>query len=69
MKKARLIKKQEAIERQQAKESQVPQKKVVEKTVNAVVGWLENQRAQRQDPRKAFADLFSQPQTNKIFGQ
>ncbi|MCI0338686.1 MAG: hypothetical protein L0226_14000 [Acidobacteria bacterium] len=66
MTKARLIKKKEIVEREQKKESSLPeepQKKVVEKTVDAVVDWLESQSTQRQDPRKAFAALFVQPQT------
>jgi hypothetical protein len=63
MTKARLIKKQEMIERERAKKSDVPKKKVVQEKMNAMVEWLADQRGQRQDPRKAFADLFAQPQT------
>jgi hypothetical protein len=63
MKKARLIKKQEMIERAQAKKPDLTQKKVMKKTVDAVVDWLEVQRNQKKDPRKAFAALFVQPQT------
>jgi hypothetical protein len=63
MKKARLIKKQEVIEREHAKKTNVPKKKVVKETMNAMVDWLGDQRSQRQDPRKAFAALFAQPQT------
>jgi hypothetical protein len=63
MKKARLIKKQEMIERERAKISNLPKKKVVQEKMNAMVEWLADQRSQRQDPRKAFADLFAQPQT------
>ena len=62
MGKARLVKKQEAVEREQAKNTKLPQRKAMEKTMDAMVGWLKNQRVQRQDPRKAFADLFAQPQ-------
>jgi hypothetical protein len=66
MTKARLVKKQELIEREQVKKTnsaRKSQRKVVKKTVDAMVEWLENQRVQRQDPRKAFAALFAQPQT------
>jgi hypothetical protein len=62
MTKAKLIKRSEIAEREQAKKAK-PQKTNVQKTVDAMVGWIENQRVQREDPRKAFAALFSQPQT------
>lgn len=57
--KARLIKKQEVIEREQTQSTDLPQK-VVKQTVDVMVEWLEKQRNQRQDPRKAFAALFAQ---------
>ena len=63
MKKARLIKREDAIAQEEAKRSQLLQKPVVKKTVEAVTEWLEVQKAQPKDPRKAFAALFSQPQT------
>ncbi|MEO6726066.1 MAG: hypothetical protein ABIU20_04455 [Blastocatellia bacterium] len=62
MTKAKLIKRSEIAEREQARKAR-PQKSNVQKTVSAVVGWIENQRVQREDPHKAFAALFSQPQT------
>ncbi len=62
MTKAKLIKRSEVAEREQARKAK-QQKNNVRKTVNAVVGWIENKRVQREDPRKAFAALFSQPQT------
>ena len=62
MTKARLIKRSEVVEREQARKAK-PQKSNVQKKVNAVVEWIENQRVQREDPRKAFAALFTQPQT------
>ena len=62
MTKAKLIKRSEVAEREQARKAK-PQKSNVRKTVNAVVGWIENQRVQREDPRKAFAALFARPQT------
>jgi len=62
MTKAKLIKRSEVLEREQARKAK-PQKNNVQKTVDAVVEWIENQRTQREDPRKAFAALFTQPQT------
>ena len=62
MTKAKLIKRSEVAELEQAKKAK-QQKNNVQKTVNAVVDWIENKRVQREDPRKAFAALFSQPQT------
>lgn len=62
MTKAKLIKRSEVAEREEAKKVR-QQKNNVQKTVNAVVDWIENKRVQREDPRKAFAALFSQPQT------
>ncbi len=63
MAKARLIKKHEMIEREQ--EKAVEQKPVIKNKnkMDAVVEWLENQRTERKDPRKAFDALFAQPQT------
>jgi hypothetical protein len=62
MTKAKLIKQSEVLERERARKAK-PQKSNVQKTVNAVVEWVENRRTQREDPRKAFAALFTQPQT------
>ncbi|MEP7336512.1 MAG: hypothetical protein ABI977_02000 [Acidobacteriota bacterium] len=61
MTKAKLIKRSEVVEREQARKAK-PQKNNVQKKVNAVVEWIENRRVQREDPRKAFAALFTQPQ-------
>ncbi len=61
MVKAKLIKRTEVAEREQARKAALPQKINVQKTVDAVVGWIESQRNQREDPRKAFAALFTQP--------
>ncbi len=36
---------------------------MVKKTLDAVNEWIENRKTQHEDPRKAFAALFSQPQT------
>lgn len=63
MAKAKLIKRGEVIEREKAKRDQLMKKNNMKKTVTAVVEWVENQRTQREDPRKAFAALFAQPQT------
>lgn len=60
MKKARLIKQGEIAQREQAKKSRSAQKNNVQKTVNAVVDWIESRRTQKEDPRKAFAALFAQ---------
>ena len=59
MAKARLIKKNELVEREQAKVADPPQGKVVKQTVNAVVDWLDQHRNRREDPRKAFNALFA----------
>lgn len=63
MTKARLIKKQDVVERKEIKKPVLAEKKVVKQTVDSVVEWLEAQRDRREDPRKAFAALFAQPQT------
>jgi hypothetical protein len=63
MTKAKLIKKGEAIERQQQKTAQkTQQKQSVKQTVDVVSNWIEKQNAKRLDPRAAFAALFAQPQ-------
>jgi hypothetical protein len=62
MTKARLIKREEAIALQAAKRSRLMKKPVVKKTVEAVAEWIETRKNEHQDPRKAFAALFSQPQ-------
>jgi hypothetical protein len=62
--KARLVKRQQVIAREKEKaETKAPQP-AIKKKVNAVVEWLEAQKVKREDPRKAFADLFVQPQTH-----
>jgi hypothetical protein len=65
MTKARLIKKQE-IKEQENKECKAQEelesteiKKDVKQRLGAMVEWPG--RTKRQDPRKAFADLFAQP--------
>lgn len=64
MMKARLIKREEAAAMvREAKPKRGLKKPVVKKTVEAVADWLEEQKARHQDPRKAFAALFNQPQT------
>ena len=60
MKKARLIKHSEIAQREQAKRTRPAQKSNVQKTVSAVVDWIESHRIQKEDPRKAFAALFAQ---------
>jgi hypothetical protein len=62
MTKARLIKKQEIKEREAQKDSESTEvKERVKQRLDAMVEWPG--RTKRQDPRKAFADLFAQPQT------
>lgn len=63
MKKARLIKRQDALAIEESKEPKTVKKPMVIKTVEAVTGWIESRKSEREDPRKAFAALFSQPQT------
>lgn len=65
MTKARLIKKQDVADRRVAKQPAQARKPVMKKKVDAMVEWIENQKNQRQDPRKAFAALFAQPQPLK----
>ena len=64
MTKAKLIKREEVIERQQAKATQKAQKQAVRKTTEVVGDWIDNRRAQRIDPRAAFTALFALPQGN-----
>jgi hypothetical protein len=64
MTKARLIKKGEIKEREAQKDSESTEvKESVKQQLGAMVEWPV--RTKRQDPRKAFADLFAQPQTQK----
>lgn len=63
MTKAKLIKREEVIERQQVKAQQKGKKRATRKTMEIVGDWLDAQRSQRVDPRAAFAALFAQPQT------
>ncbi|MBI1766688.1 MAG: hypothetical protein HYR56_35225 [Acidobacteria bacterium] len=62
MMKAKLIKREEVIERQQTRAKQKVQKQAVRKTMEVVGDWIDTRRAQRLDPRAAFAALFAQPQ-------
>lgn len=62
MNKARLIKQKEVAEFEQARKARRMSKPTLKKTVDTVKGWIEGQRS-KEDPRKAFADLFAQPQT------
>ncbi len=62
MTKAKLIKREEVIERQQIRAKQKVQKQAVRKTMEVVGDWIDTRRVQRLDPRAAFAALFAQPQ-------
>ncbi len=76
MKRAKLIKREEVIERQQAaspeaadtpaQETSKPQPSVVRLTVDAVRKWAnERQSNKTVKPREAFDALFAQPRTNE----
>lgn len=39
-------------------------RETVRRKVDLVIEWVERKSIERQDPRKAFAALFSQPQTS-----
>ena len=76
MKRAKLIKRDEVIERQQAAsseageplspESSTPQPSVVKLTVDAVRKWAKERQSNRSSkPREAFDALFAQPRTNE----
>lgn len=62
MTKAKLIKREEVIERQQIKAQQKVQKQTAKKTLDVVSDWIDARKIQRVDPRAAFAALFAQPQ-------
>jgi hypothetical protein len=64
MTKARLVKRQEVIDREKEKAETKPPRPIMKKKVDAVVEWLETQKVEREDPRKKFAALFVQPQTH-----
>jgi hypothetical protein len=61
MTKARLIKRHEIKEREEQQEPETEEKKRYTKERVGVVDWPKRNKS--QDPRKAFADLFIQPQT------
>lgn len=61
MSKARLIKRREIEEREAKKETTEIEEKSPPKERFEVIDWPK--RNNRPDPRKAFADLFAQPQT------
>lgn len=62
MTKAKLIKREEVVERQQIKAQQKVQKQTAKKTMEVVSDWIDARKIQRVDPRVAFAALFAQPQ-------
>jgi len=76
MKRARLIKREEVIERQQAassadpgplaSETPKPPPSVVKLTVDAVRKWANERQSNRSvKPREAFDALFAEPRTNE----
>lgn len=62
MTKAKLIKRDEIVERQQLNATQRIPKQKARKTMEVVSDWIEASRKERIDPRAAFAALFAQPQ-------
>ena len=62
MHKARLIKREELVERQQGNAAKKTHKKTVKNTIKVVSGWIDRHRTQQADPRAAFAALFAQPE-------
>jgi hypothetical protein len=75
MKRARLIKREEVIERQQTASSEIketgtpnpkPQPSVVKLTVDAVRKWANDRQSNKSvKPREAFDALFAQPRMNE----
>jgi hypothetical protein len=71
MKRARLIKREEVIERQQAGSSETnepspPPPSVVKLTVDAVRKWANERQSNKSiKPREAFDALFIHPRTNE----
>lgn len=63
MRKAKLIKRSEVVEGERARKNILMRKSNPLKTVNVAVERVENRRNYYEDPRKAFAALFAQPQT------
>jgi hypothetical protein len=67
MNKARLIKRDEVIQREQTVKAEPPRPKSINETVKSVREMMitTGRRATgKLDPRAAFAALFAQPQTN-----
>ena len=63
MTKAKLIKREDAIQLQQEKLARKAQKQSLKKTIDIVGEWIDQrQMQQRLSPRVAFAALFAQPQ-------
>ena len=62
MMKAKLIKREEAVERQQIGNARKIQQKAAKKTVEVVNEWMDQRQIQKLNPRAAFAALFVQPQ-------
>lgn len=66
MAKARLIKKENIVVEPPRRPVRVKSgRKAIAGAVDSVANWLDQKRQNAKiDPRKAFAELFSQPQTN-----
>jgi hypothetical protein len=63
MTKAKLIKRDEFLEREQTQRARKVQQQAVKKTIDVVGEWIDRRRGERTNPRAAFAALFAQPQT------
>ena len=63
MSKARLIKKDDTVA-QSSRNASVTKAPRSRKRREVISEWIEKQRLERKDPRKAFAALFTQPQTS-----
>lgn len=62
---ARLVKRKELAEKDQAEQTQAAQPTEAPLTVGSVMDWLgSRQNPRRINPREAFAALFAQPQAN-----
>jgi hypothetical protein len=59
MSNARLVKRKELLEQEQADPSRVPPSSAARNTVRTMVDWVNSRQATRQpDPREVFAALF-----------
>lgn len=62
MMKAKLIKKEDYLKREETRKSDRKKPRVVKQTIDRVSEWMERSPSERKDPRKAFDALFARPQ-------